>query len=209
MMRASGIALILVLYAGSVRATDDVPRGLDVAKAFRDCALVQKVDARTLTDHGKEAAKSCIQLALAYEDGDIVDTGTGERIAVNYKLAMRYYMAACKATITYGCVALGQMYEGGRTPIKKGPSAQAEAAKWYAYGCYVSDGDQSEIKLSCSLAGTLTFKVAIENQGKVRPRVFRNAMSEAVKMSQRACELGDDTSCRLLAKIEQIMSEDK
>src|ERR1700690_900038 len=105
------------------------------AEAFRNCSLAQKVDPRTLTDAGKQAARGCVGLGMAYESGDRVDE-SGKPIPVNYTLAAQYYGIACNLTVAFGCVSMGKMIEDGHATGAKGKDPREVALGWYAKGCF-------------------------------------------------------------------------
>ena len=63
MKPTSVLALALLLSRSAGAADAKEPQKVDMTKAFRACALVEKVDVLhggTLTDEGKENAKSCL-----------------------------------------------------------------------------------------------------------------------------------------------------
>jgi TPR repeat protein len=200
------MAKILVCLVGclavgaSARAEEPQRRQLDTAEAFRQCSIAQKVDPRTLTAAGKEAAKWCLGLGMAYEDGDTINE-SGQPIPANYALAARYYKIACNLTVVLGCISIGQMNENGRAPVPKGQQL-LEAARWYTKGCYTADADKTDVALSCSVAGDAVMKTAMAAKGRAVPK----GIKLGIEMLERACQLGHDGSCRELVSIEQLSS---
>jgi TPR repeat protein len=195
------LAVLLSQSAGAADAKE--PKKVDLTRAFRACALVEKVDVLhggTLTDEGRESAKSCLALGIAYEDGEAVDLD-GRRIDANYKLALHYYEAACGAQIAFGCLSIGQLLEKGRATSTKGADVLSVASNWYALGCTLPNSD--EVRLCCFLAGQATFKSAAAKTGKIRARKLASAM----KFLQRACELGDDASCTVVIQAQEALTK--
>lgn len=207
-IRAKRIVACLVgclLVAATAHAEERQPKQLDTAKAFRECSLAQKVDPRTLTDAGKEAAKWCVVLAMAYDDG--IDTDeTGKPIPVNYTLAAQYFAIGCKVTVAFGCVSMGQMIEQGRATVVKGKDPRTAALDWYTKGCFTPDKDKDSIALSCSMGGGVAMAMAFEKKDR---HALAKLMKVALQLDERACQLGDDSSCRVLVKIEQALAPSK
>jgi TPR repeat protein len=191
-----------LLFAPPARAEEHQPTQLDTAKAFRQCSMAQKVDPRTLTDAGKEAAEGCVVLAMAYDDG--IDTDeTGNPIATNYKLAAQYYVIGCRLTVAFGCVSMGQMIDKGRATVAKGQDPRMVAVGWYTKGCFAADNDTSNVALSCSMGGDLAMRLGLEKKDR---HARAKWMKASVELEERACQLGNETSCRLLMKIEQVLT---
>jgi TPR repeat protein len=191
-----------LLFAATAHAEEHQPKQLDTAKAFRQCSLAQKVDPRTLTDVGKEAAKWCVGLAMAYDDG--IDTDeTGKPIPANYTLAAQYYATGCRLTVAFGCMAMGQMIEKGRATVSKGQDPRIVALSWYTKGCFAQDKEKGDIALSCGMGGGVAMAMALE---KKESHAMAKLMKAAVQLDERACQLGDDTSCRVLVKVEQAFA---
>jgi TPR repeat protein len=175
---------------------------MDMAKAFRECALVEKVDVPhggKLTDAGRVSARSCVGLGIAYEAGDAVDLD-GRPIELNYKLALRYYASACRAEIAFGCISVGQLLEKGRAAPAKGVDVLSAASKWYALGCNLPNSD--EVRTACYHAGLATFK----GTGK-KGRTHIRDLASAMRFFERACELGDDDSCQIVIQVQEAMSK--
>lgn len=197
------LALAVLLSRSAVAADSKEPQKADMTRGFRACALVEKVDVLhggKLTDEVRESAKSCLGLGIAYEDGKAVDLD-GRRIEANYKLALHYYEAACGAQIAFGCLSIGQLLEKGRAASTKGADVLSAASNWYALGCTLPDSE--DVRLCCFLAGQATFKSATAKTGKIRTR----KLASALKFFQRACELGDDASCKVVIQSQEALTK--
>ncbi len=194
-----------LLVSTATRAEQRHPNQLDTAKAFRQCSLAQKVDPRTLTDAGKEAATWCVALAMAYQEGTDVDE-SGKPIPLNQALAAQYFRIGCNLTVAFGCVAMGQMVENGQITIAKGQDQRLVALAWYTKGCYTQDKTTSDVALSCGLAGGVAMTVGLE---KKKGRAMGKWLKTGLDLNERACQLGNDVSCRELVKIEQALSAAK
>jgi hypothetical protein len=205
------VALLLVAATGHAEEhqpkqlnTAEIQR-LDVARAFRNCSLVQKTDPSTLTEYGKTATADCMRLAIAYRGGDWFDTD-GPRIKVNAKLALQYFFVGCRYGVAEGCVEAGRMLEEGQAAPAKGKDPVVTAIIAYTAGCETLIDEKrlgSEAKtvaLSCTSAGLLLVNNALK---KKRPGV---QLKSGLKMIERACQMGDDLSCRTLAKMEQAVA---
>ncbi len=192
-----------LLVAATAHAEEEEPRQLNTTEAFRQCSLAQKADPRTLTDAGKQAARSCVKLGIAYEHGNHVDE-SGKPIPVSYTLAARYYEIGCKLTVAFGCMAMGHMIEGGLTTVGKGKDPRAVALGWYSQGCFAKDQDTRSVALSCSSGGGMALALGLE---KKNPHMMDKWVKAGVALCERGCQLGDDTACRELVKLEQSLSE--
>jgi TPR repeat protein len=198
------LAVALLLVAATARAEDKGPKQTDTAKAFRECSLAQKVDPRTLTAAGKEAAESCVLLGMAYEDGDHVDE-SGKAIPANHTLAAQYFTIGCNLNVALGCWAMGQMFENGLATVAKGKDPRTLALAWYAKGCYAKDADTSNVALSCAMGGILAMETGTHKKGHASGKLLRVGF----ELTERACQLGAEDSCKALVEIERALSEDK
>jgi TPR repeat protein len=203
-LKSPFVLALAVLWSRSAVAVDaKEDKRMDVAKAFRDCALVEKIDVPhggKLTDAGRERAGSCVALGMAYEEGDVDDLD-GRHIEVNYKLALRYYESACGAGIAVGCVSVGQLVEKGQVAPAKGVDVALAASKWYALGCNLPDGEG--VRVACFFAGQATLNHAGTKKGKARA----SGIAAGMRFFQRACELGDDDSCKVVIQAQEMLSK--
>ena len=208
------VCLVGCLLAATAYAEEKGPKQpntaeiqrLDVARAFRYCSEVQKADPkRPLTDYGKFIAADCMRLAIAYRDGKWFDTA-GPLIQANTQLALQYNFVGCRYGVAEGCLEAGRMLEEGEVAPAKGKDPVATAILFYTEGCNTPidekrlGSDAATVALSCSSGGLLLINIALK---KKRPGA---QMKEGLKLVERACQMGDDPSCRALAKFEQAVS---
>jgi TPR repeat protein len=151
-----------------------------------------------LTDERKKEIAGCIGLAVAYEVGDKVDEN-GTPIPRNYSLAVDYYKTTCRAGNAYGCLGAGVLFERGRVPPPKGKHADPIAFTFFKTGCYQpqEDAEWAGVRgMACKLASANVFRTSDKKTGKAHAK----GLALGLKLAQRACELGEDESCKLSAK---------
>jgi len=196
----SGGANSIVVAAGDAAAApQNQSNRIELIKAFRNCALVEKIDVPhggKLTAAGRSAAESCVVLGMAYEEGDFADE-EGRPIERNYVLAFRYYEAACGAEVAFGCLSVGQLVEKGKAQPRNGNNVMSAAAKWYELGCLLPNS--KDVRIACFFAGQSTFNSAASKKGKARAET----LALALRFFSHACELGDDDSCKIVIENQQ------
>ena len=193
-MRKAAVATV-VLLAAAIRshgyALADEAKSLDVAKAYRACS-------------GNDAT-GCIALGLAYEDGDVRDVD-GAKIERNYRQAVNYFEIACKAESAFACSSIGGMYRAGKVKTKKPSDADVLLLlEWtyYERGCVSTKSPKDEVALACSLSGNASMRLALSTATKKKMRA--SMLHSAFASLSKACQLGNDGSCRELAKMNEAL----
>jgi hypothetical protein len=185
-----------VAWAGAAGA---IPK----AKADLLCAVVKKVDVEQqgaqLTDASEASVAGCMILGFSYEDGTKIDEDGGKVIPRNYSLALDYYETACGAGSARGCLAAGLLVEKGLIPPKGKGTPQAVSYTLYSMGCYLPKGQKDAVGLSCTHASRNLFRSAENAKGPARTEIY----ATCIKLEQKACDLGRDESCQLVAKIRK------
>jgi TPR repeat protein len=191
--------LLPLLLAGDIASPDRAtePSSVNVANAYRACSLVGQKGGDT---------DGCMALALAYQRGDETDAG-GKPIPVNYALAVRFFEVACKAGVPFACISAGEIYEKGHLKPKKRGDPRLVAVGYYTLGCLKGtdkEGYEGETRLSCASAGTTTLLFALDQKpGKRQAKLIATAAT----FLEKACQMGDDPSCKALVEIEETLNK--
>ena len=147
---------------------------------------------------------ACIVLGIAYEDGNLIDLEENP-IPVNYKQSQIYFATACKGGSALACSSIGQMYEQNKLKASNKSKQLFYAFLGYAVGCKTivsEENSQEDIATACGQAGLVELKDAMNHLGTP---IGGRLAKEAVTYSSKACNLGDNPSCKLLIKLNESL----
>ncbi len=196
------VLLGIVLIGGVARAEGD--KCLDIPSLYRQCLDIKPLNVGkgfTPNERGVELAKGCTRLAMSYDEGKDCDAKTGE---ANPALAAKYYGMACRAGLSFACGMVGDLYDRGALPLKKGERKDMAMVMFYLYGCQVAIyGDKADVAHSCSMAGALSLQMAAE---KKRPKDQAKGIKVAVDVLERGCKMGSDSACKLMSEVDKAFA---
>jgi TPR repeat protein len=146
-------------------------------------------------------------LGLAYEEGDVVDED-GEQIGANFALAGHFLDMACKNSSATACVFEAQLYMEGKLKSK---ASDLLVIRILQEGCSFGQGGD-DARLACAMAGERAFQLAMTKMEKVKNgtsrfnREGRKLLSIGLPLLEKACQMGDQSSCKLLLKIQEAVT---